>query len=140
MKKPSRPQLTRKKTASRYDRNVSPVGWYVGSFLLRFVETGSGGNNDLDRRFLSWENTILVRARNLDQAFEKVVKTAKSQTIPYRGGPDGVPVRWVFEGVTELLPIYEELEDGSEIMWAERAPRTLRSLRKLVKPRASFKQ
>ena len=21
-----------------YDKNVSPVGWYIGSYLLRFVE------------------------------------------------------------------------------------------------------
>lgn len=39
-------------------------------------------------------------------------------------------MQWVFEGVTEVLPIYEELEDGAEIMWAERGPRKLRNIRK----------
>lgn len=132
-----------KRTQSRarhsYDPNLSPVGWYVGSFLLRFVEIGAKGNNNPKRRFLSWQNTILVKAKSLDHAFEKVVKVANSQTTPYKGGPDGIPVQWIFEGVTELLPVYEEIEDGSEIMWCERKPRTLSNLRKLVKPKSAFK-
>ena len=129
-----------KHSVRQYDRNVSPVGWYVGSYLLRFVELGATGNNDLNRKFLSWENTILIQARSLDHAFDKVVKTAKAQTHPYQGGSGRVRVRWIFEGVTELLPIYEALEDGSEIMWCDRGPRTLRSLKKRVKPRTAFKQ
>jgi len=100
-----------KRTQSRarhsYDPNLSPVGWYVGSFLLRFVEIGAKGNNNPKRRFLSWQNTILVKAKSLDHAFEKVVKVANSQTTPYKGGPDGIPVQWIFEGVTELLPVYD---------------------------------
>jgi hypothetical protein len=126
--------------AITYDKNVSPVGWYIGSFLLRFIEMRAAGNNNLNRRFLSWENTILVRAKSIEHAYSKVVKMARSQTRPYAGGPKRTPVRWVCEGVTELLPIYEKMEDGSELMWRERRPRTLKSLRRLVRSRADFKQ
>lgn len=123
-----------------HDKNKSPVGWYVGSYLIRFIELEDIGNDDLEKRFLSWENTIIVKASDLDEAYGKVVDVAKSDTKPYKGGPDGIPVQWVFEGVTELLPIYEKIEDGSEIMWAEHKPRKLKNLRRIVKLRNAFSQ
>ncbi|KHD11348.1 hypothetical protein PN36_20445 [Candidatus Thiomargarita nelsonii] len=123
-----------------YDKNISPVGWYVGSYLIRFIELESQDNDDLEKKFLSWENTIIVKASNLDEAYNKVVEVAKLDTKPYKGGPKGVPVQWVFEGITELLPIYEELEDGAEIIWAEHKPKKLKNLRKLVMSCHELKQ
>lgn len=123
-----------------HDKNISPVDWYVGSYLIRFVELDEEGNEDLEKKFLTWENTIIVRATDLDEAYDKVVKVAEEGTAPYKGGPDGVPVQWVFEGVTSLLPIYEELEDGAEIIWEEHNPKKLKNIRKLVTPKKGFKQ
>lgn len=108
---------------------MSPVGWYVGSYLLRFVEIDEPGNDEPDARFLAWENTVIVRARNLDEAFRKVEVIGMQHTEPYKGGPEEVPVRWLFEGITDLLPIYEPLNDGAEIMWEEHDAESLRSLR-----------
>ena len=122
------------------DKNISPVGWYVGSYLIRFIELSEEGSEDLENRFLTWENTIIVKASNLEEAYDKVVKVANEGTTPYKGGPDGVPVQWVLEGVTSLLPIYEELEDGAEIMWAEHNPKKLKNIRKMVTPKEGFKQ
>ncbi len=122
-------------------KNISPVGWYVGSYLLRFIELAEPGNNNLKKRFLTWENTVIVKARSLNRAYDKVVALAKQHTKPYKGGPSpGVEVRWVFEGVTELLPIYEKLEDGAEIMWAEHAPKTLKKIRSRAKKKIQFHQ
>ena len=123
-----------------YDKNISPVGWYVGAYLIRFIEIEEAGNFDLEKKFLSWENTVIVRANDLDEAYEKIEQIAKSNTKPYKGGPEGIPVQWVYEGITELLPIYEELEDGAEIMWGERHPRKLKNLRKLILSREDLRQ
>ncbi len=49
-------------------------------------------------------------------------------------------MQWVFEGVTEVLPVYEELEDGAEIMWCQRAPRKLKNLRKRVRQKHEVAQ
>ena len=122
------------------DKNISPFGWYVGSYLIRFTEIDYEKNDDPEERFLSWENTIIVKADNLDHAYDKVVEVAKGDTEPYRGGKEGIPVQWVFEGITELVPIYEKLEDGAEIMWAERSPRKLKNLRKLILQKDELKQ
>lgn len=77
-------------------KNISPVGWYVGSYLIRFIELEDNGNDAPEREFPSWENTVIVKAESLDEAFDKVVAIAERETTPYPGGPDGVPVQWVF--------------------------------------------
>ena len=114
---------------ARLSAATSPVGWYVGSYLLRFIELEAAGNDDPDADFLVWENTVIVEAGDLDEAFRKIEAIGLQHTEPYKGGHDGVPVRWVFEGITELLPVYERLQDGAEIMWAERESVKLGALR-----------
>ena len=127
-----------------YDKNTSPVGWYVGwyvgSYLLRFVKAGARGNDDPERKFTTWENTVLVKAGSLDEAYVKVAKIGRASSKPYRGGPNGVQVRWQFEGVGSLTPIYEELKDGAEILWEDHSSRKLKTVRSWVKPKGSFRQ
>ena len=123
-----------------YDKNHSPTGWYVGSYLLRFVELSDLGNEDPDSRFLSWENTALVQAQSFDEPYEKLVVVANENSGPYKGGSRGIDVQWVCEGVTELLPVYESLGDGCEIMWAKHAARKLKNLRARVKAKEELRQ
>ena len=125
--------------SKRWDKNVSPVGWYVASYVLRFVELEWKHVDDPEERFLAWENTILVGARNLSQAYDKTVAIAKDSTEPYKGGRSGVDVQWIFEGVTEILPVYEQIEDGAEIMWAEYT-RKLKTIRKSTKAKSQVFQ
>lgn len=122
-----------------YRIDTSPVGWYVAAYQLRFVELADKRKHHLKRRFTVWENTVLVKAKNLTAAYRKVERIAKAHTRPYKGGPDGVDVQWIFEGITELLPVYEKIEDGAEIMWGERT-RSLTTIRKNAKKLAEFKQ
>jgi hypothetical protein len=123
-----------------HSKEIAPHGWYVASYLLRFIELADEGNDDPEKRFVTWENTILVKAKSLDEAYEKAVKVAMQETMPYKGGPNGVDVQWVFEGITDLLPIYEELEDGAEIMWAKHGPKKLRNIRLRAKTKNELQQ
>ena len=115
------------------DKNISPVGWYVGTYLARFIEIDGTHNNDPESRFATWENTVLVKASNLEEAFEKVETVGIEHAEPYKGGETGVDVQWEYIGIIDLLPVYEELEDGSEIMWASNNPRKLKNIKPLVK-------
>ena len=66
----------------------------------------------------------MFRAESMDEAISKVQKIARTAAKPYRGVFDGVPVKWEFVGITNVLPVYEPLEDGVEIIWEEhRAPK-----------------
>ena len=67
-------------------------------------------------------------------------KIGRQHPRPYRGRPHRVPIQWEYLGVAELLLIYEEIEDGAEIAWTEYAPRPLRRLKQMVKPKCSFRQ
>lgn len=122
----------------KHDASLAPYGWYVGSYLLRFVEVSDQRKNSPRRRFLCWENTVIVKARNAGHAFDKVSAVARRQTRPYRGGTEGVKVQWLFEGITDLLPIYERLTDGAEIMWAEHRRSSLSGIRRRTKPKRAF--
>ncbi len=44
--------------------------------------------------------------------------------------------RWVFEGLTGLLPIYEKLEDGAEVLWREDRYTTLGNVRLRVRTKS----
>jgi Domain of unknown function (DUF4288) len=123
-----------------YDANRSPVGWYVASYLLRFVELGDECNSDPEHRFTAWENTIIVKAQSIEEAYDKTVAVASAETAPYLGGDDGVAVQWVFEGVTTVVPIYEKLTDGAEIMWEKHGATKLKNLRKRVIRRDDVRQ
>ncbi|CAK8717902.1 MAG: protein of unknown function (DUF4288) [Candidatus Electronema aureum] len=121
------------------DKNVSPVNWYVGSYLLRCVEVEQESKFDQEQQFLAWENTVLVKADSIEKAYDKIEQIAQSSTEPYQAGETAVLVQWLYEGITELLPVYENIEDGCEIMWRERRPVKLKNLRKLVRSKDYFK-
>jgi len=123
-----------------HSKNIAPHGWYVASYLIRFIELEEEGNEDPEKRFVTWENTILVKAASMDEAYEKAVNVAVKENQPYKGGPDGIDVQWVFEGITDLLPIYEELTDGAEIMWAKHAPRKLSNIRRRARTKDEFQK
>ena len=110
---------------------MSPVGWYIASYLERLVVIGEDNENP-KKRFLIWENTIIIKAKNPDEAYKKAIKEAGPgyiSTITV----DGKKAKWVFEGLTSLLPIYEKLEDGAEIMWKDHRMRTLGKIRRWAK-------
>lgn len=119
--------------------DISPYGWYVASYLLRFVEVDETGVDDPEKRFSTWENTIIIKADSLSEAYDKAVQIAMRETESYKGGePPGVDVQWVFEGITDLLPIYENLADGAEIMWASHGPRKLKNIRRCTRTKDDF--
>jgi len=43
---------------------------------------------------------------------------------------------WRFVGTSTLLPVYEEIEDGAEILWTEYGALPIRTIKKLVKKKA----
>jgi len=120
------------------DKDISPVGWYVGSYLARFIEIDDPDNKDPESRFATWENTVIVKASCLEEAYDKIEVIGNEHAEPYKGGTEGIPVQWEYLGITEMLPVYEEIQDGSEIMWGSRHPRKLKNLKAMVKSKDDF--
>lgn len=129
--------MAKKKTIP--SRNLSPFGWYVGSYIER-LEFFDEDKANLERRCLAWENTVIVKARSREDAYKKIRESGK----PARGDHNvmtdrkGRRGKWVFEGLTSLLPIYEQIEDGSEIFWSEHRGKTVRKIKSKAKKKAEL--
>lgn len=115
--------------------NTSPVGWYVASYILRFVVLDEDNERE-SKRFKVWENTILIQASSPEEAFQKATAYATKESQPYENN-QGQPVQFLFEGLTSLLPIYEELSDGAEIIWEERV-QSLKNIRLRIRSKEAL--
>ncbi len=106
--------------------NRNHSGWWI----FREVEQWVSKNKKPSprSRYPIWENTRLLRAKNRKEAYRKALKL----------GREGHPSKtkegeWRFAGISMLLPVYEDIEDGAEILWVDRGSLRLSSIRKLVK-------
>ncbi len=107
--------------------NRSETGWWVFNEVQQWV---SNGKRRLSRasRCLVWVNTRIVRAKDRDEAYQKALAFGRlGHPSKARGG------EWRFAGISMLLPIYEDLEDGAEILWTDRGRIPLARIKKLVK-------
>ncbi|MBX7244191.1 MAG: DUF4288 domain-containing protein [Candidatus Sumerlaeaceae bacterium] len=116
-----------------HDANQSPTGWYMASYIIRFIEISDPLRDDPEALCYAWENTILVKAESLSHAFSRIPALVCPDSTPYKGGSEGVDGKWGFVGVTELLPIYEEFQDGSELWYREHENHSLKALLGMVK-------
>lgn len=108
-------------------RNKSPTGWW----LFREVEYWVSNRQmklTPTSRCPVWENTRILQAKNREEAFKKALRLARPG---YPSKTDGG--EWRFGGISQLLPIYEELEDGAEIMWDKLGSLSLGRIQRIVK-------
>lgn len=116
-------------------RNRSPHGWWLATYLARFELRGAPPPSSRSR-CLVWENTILVRANTRETAYRRALGIAQANTPRHwrrYGPPPGRLGRWVLEGLSDLVPIYEPLRHGAELLWAEHRNTTIGRTRRRVK-------
>src|ERR1051326_2082129 len=125
--------MTKRRQTKVPFRNRNHSGWWIASYLERF-EYYDENKKNLGRRCLAWENTVLIRAGSREQAYRKALTLGRLSN-----GNEAWDVdtkrrgAWRFEGLTELLPVYEDLQDGAEILWREYPNRTVKTIKSLVK-------
>jgi hypothetical protein len=125
--------VPRKKKREIPFRNRNQYGWWIASYLERF-EYYDEDRRNLNRRCLAWENTILIKAGDREEAWRKAVAHGRVGQGPEARDVDtGRKGSWHFEGLTSLLPVYDELEDGAEVLWVRHAGRSVRKIRAMVK-------
>ena len=113
-------------------RNHSPYGWWIATFI-ESASWDDEPNPSPNSRCLAWENTIILQATDREAAYAKAVSLASQYSSEFEDNSRNRKGHWVFEGLTNLLPIYDELEDGAEILWVEHQNRTIRKIRSQVK-------
>lgn len=113
-------------------RNHSPYGWWIATYIER-ASWDDEPNLSPNSRCLAWENTILLQAPDREAAYAKAISLASQYSPEFDDISRNRKGHWVFEGLTSLLPIYDELEDGAEILWVEHQDRTVGEIRSWVK-------
>jgi hypothetical protein len=85
------------------------VQWFIAILVeeLRVLETG--GN-------VIWKNFHLIRAHDPETAYQKALEIGTRLRDEYKNS-DNQTVKTFFRGIAQLLPVYEELEDGAEILF-----------------------
>jgi hypothetical protein len=110
----------------------SPTGWWIASYIARAVWDDDRRPSE-SSRCTAWENTIILKAKDRDSAYSKAVRLGSANKSTFSDDASKRTGRWVFEGLTSLLPIYDELADGAEILWRDHSGRTLKRVRSMVK-------
>jgi hypothetical protein len=114
------------------EKNKSPYGWWIATIVERYEHFDENKTN-LNRRCTAWMNTVLIKADSRDEAYRKAIAQGKMSTDSICGPEGGRQGHWVFEGLASLLPIYEKLEDGAEIMWEQAVNITVKTVKTSVK-------
>jgi Domain of unknown function (DUF4288) len=103
------------------------VEWYLAELVMKITVAD-------DPRTVVHQDLVLVRASTPHRAYKKALKFGKRSEISY-DNPDGKAVRISFEGLSDLVEIYEDLEDGAEINYRYEVGLSEKQIKSLVRPR-----
>ena len=75
----------------------------------------------------------MLRAKSREEAYRKAIRLGRvGHPSKTRGG------EWRFAGISMLLPVYDKIEDGVEILWTVRGRLPVKSIKKLVKTKSQL--
>lgn len=103
--------------ASKEKIIVKNGNWYIVEIIEKCEPVDRNEKQDL-RRVTTWGNHHLIKASSPEKAFDKAVKLGKENEFKFINA-DKMEMEWMFVGIGDLLPIYEDIEDGSELMWTD---------------------
>ena len=117
--------------------------WFIVEIIEKCEPVKRNEKQEL-RRVTTWGNHHLIKADSPEKAFDKAVKLGKEKNYKFINS-DKIEMESFFVGIGELLPIYEDIEDGAELMWNDyglisnrrtmRMPYKKKELMKLIKPK-----
>ena len=117
--------------------------WYIAEIIEKCEPVDRNEKQDL-RRVTTWGNHHLIKADSPEKAFDKAVKLGKEKNYKFINS-DKIEMESMFVGIGELLPIYEDIEDGAELMWNDygfisnrrtmKIPYEKKELMELIKPK-----
>ncbi|MBY0487699.1 MAG: DUF4288 domain-containing protein [Flavobacteriaceae bacterium] len=85
--------------------------------IEKYEPVNRNEENDL-RRVTTYGNHHLIKADSPEEAFDKAVKLGEKTNYKFINS-DELEMESSFVGIGELLPIYEDIEDGAELMWTD---------------------
>lgn len=136
---PSKPLPGRQNPPSReVYANYSPSGWYIASYIERIETVLDAENADPEREVQTvWENRVLIRAFDPDTAYRRTMEFLAERGWDYEA-VGGVQMRVTIDGLTSLLPVFDELKDGEEIEWLDHGTLKLGEMKAMIRSKAQL--
>lgn len=110
--------------------------WYIVEIIEKLEPVLNKKSSDL-RRVTTWGNHHLIKASSPDKALEKAIKLGKEGEFKFINS-DKIEMEYIFIGIADLIPIYENIEDGAEIMWTNYGFISERRTQKLKRTKAEI--
>ena|SRR5882724_13655728 len=107
--------------------NRNHTGWWIFEEVQRWVSNRRKKPGSANR-CLVYLNLRVLRARSREEAYRKAIKFGRAGMPSKTHGGE-----WRFAGISMLLPIYDKIEDGSEILWETKRMMTVGRIKRLVK-------
>ena len=122
-------------------KNKSPTGWWVATLVERFEFEDEDKSNPR-RRCRAWSNLVILKAHDRNQAYRKAIRYGElgKEDNDWIEGLTGRKGKLVFEGLADLLPIYDDFdEDGSEILFDDHTHISVARVKSWVKQKKDLK-
>ena len=91
--------------------------WFMVEIIEKFEPVIHDDAKDL-RRVTTYGNFHLIKADSAEEAYEKGIKVGEKSNYTFTNS-DKQEMESSFIGIGELLPIYEDIEDGAELMYTD---------------------
>jgi hypothetical protein len=101
--------------------------WRLADLIVEFAIGGERGK-------VVHYNLTLVRADSAEEAYAKAVGFGERHEDTYTN-TNGLLVKTRFRGLRDLTPIYEDLEDGAELLYEEGSDVTEDRILAAIKPK-----
>jgi len=126
-------------STSDLSANQSPYGWWVATLILRFQYVGEDVSNPR-HRCMADENLVLIKAKDREEAYRKALRLGEAEEdVELSDSTTGRRGYFVFEGLSSLLPVYDEIEDGAELLWTRHSNITVGRVQSWVRDKSGLK-
>jgi hypothetical protein len=107
--------------------NRNHTGWWIFEEVEQWVSNRQKRLSPTSR-YLVRLNLRLVQAKSREVAHRKAMKFGAAGMPSKTNGGE-----WRFVGISMLLPVYDRIEDGAEILWKGDKMMSVASIKKLVR-------
>jgi len=106
--------------------------WFLADIVERAEMVGDDKTNP-NRRCLTWTNTVLIQAESIEDAYDKAMKVGrKNYSMRYKAA-SGKICSWKVLGLSLLVQVYEDIEDGAEIAFTDNGSIAAKTSERMVK-------
>jgi len=113
--------------------------WYIAELLEKCEPVGRDKRNP-NRRHTVWRNAILIQAESAEAAYDKAMQFGKQEYRMRYQAASGDTVQWSFLGVADLIPVYEDIQDGNELFWTDHGEISAKRAKAMVRTKKQVLQ